>query len=114
MQKQNIDISTSSMCGMYRLFKKQLNFENYLLHSNYRDIISLSKLRCANSKFPINIHVYAYDSDVCILCNLNVCGDESRPTRITQTWSQVCQVRVVRPLKSYCVTAEHVDTPNLS
>ena len=31
-----------------------------------------------------------------------------------QTWSQVCQVRVVRPLKSYCVTAEHVDTPNLS
>ena len=38
----------------------------------------------------------------------------ARPTRITQTWSQVCQVRVVRPLKSYCVTAEHVDTPNLS
>ena len=34
--------------------------------------------------------------------------------RTTQTWSQVCQVRVVRPLKSYCVTAEHVDTPNLS
>ena len=39
---------------------------------------------------------------------------EARPTRTTQTWSQVCQVRVVRPLKSYCVTAEHVDTPNLS
>ena len=37
-----------------------------------------------------------------------------RPTRITQTWSQVCQVRVVRTLKSHCVTAEHVDTPNLS
>ena len=24
------------------------------------------------------------------------------------------KLRVVRPLKSYCVTAEHVDTPNLS
>ena len=32
----------------------------------------------------------------------------------TNSWSQVCQVKVVSPLKSYCVTAEHVDTPNLS
>ena len=31
-----------------------------------------------------------------------------------QAWRQVCQVRVVRPFKSYCVTAEHVETPNLS
>ena len=49
LQKWNTDISTS-MCKMYRIFKKQLDFENYLLHSNYRDKISLSKLRCANSK----------------------------------------------------------------
>ena len=69
----------------------------------------------------------------CVTCNSNVnvggpgpvyliipqvpsrvlCGRAApRPTRTTQTWSQVCQVRVVRPLKSYCVTAEHVDTPN--
>ena len=76
LQKWNTDISTSSMCRMYRLFKKQLDFENYLLHSNYRDRISLSKLRCANSKLPIYKHTYIYDSDVCTLCNLNVCGDE--------------------------------------
>ena len=52
------------------------DFENYLLHSNYRDRISLSKLRCANSKLPIYKHIYSHDSDVCTLCNLNVCGDE--------------------------------------
>ena len=76
LQKWNTDISTSSMCKMYRIFKKQLDFENYLLHSNYRDRISLSKLRCANSKLPIYKHIYSHDSDVCTLCNLNVCGDE--------------------------------------
>ena len=64
------------MCKMYRIFFKQLYFENYLLHSNYRDRISLSKLRCANSKLPIYKHIYSHDSDVCTLCNLNVCGDE--------------------------------------
>ena len=76
LQKWNTDISTLSMCKMYRIFKKQLDFENYLLHSNYRDRISLSKLRCANSKLPIYKHIYSHDSDVCTLCNLSVCGDE--------------------------------------
>ena len=76
LQKWNTDVSTSSMCRMYRLFQKQLDFKNYLLHSNYSDIISLSKLRCANSKLPIYKHTNIYDSDVCTLCNLNVCGDE--------------------------------------
>ena len=40
LKNWNTDVSTSSMCRMYRLFKKQLDFENYLLHSNYRDRIS--------------------------------------------------------------------------
>ena len=62
LQKWNTDVSTSSMCRMYRLFKKQLDFKNYMLHSNYRDRISLSKLRCANSKLPIYKHTYIYDS----------------------------------------------------
>ena len=37
------DISTSSMCTMYRLFMKQLNFEDYLLSCNYRERISLTQ-----------------------------------------------------------------------
>ena len=55
---------------------KQLDFENYVLHSNCRDSISLSKLRYANSKLSIYKHNYIHDSDVCSLCNLNVCGEE--------------------------------------
>ena len=50
------------MCIMYILFVVR---------------ISLLKLRCANSRLPIYKHVYIIDdSDVCILCNLNVCGNE--------------------------------------
>ena len=73
LQKWNTDISTSSICKMYRIFIKKIDFENYLLHSNYRDRISLSKLRYANSKLPIYKHIYNRDSEVCTLCNLNVC-----------------------------------------
>ena len=63
---------------MNRLFKKLLNFKNYgpLLHSDYRENNSLSKLRCANGKLPIFKHIYIHDSDVCTICNLNVCGGE--------------------------------------
>ena len=49
------DISTSSMCTMYRLFKKQLNFEDFLLSCNNRERISLTKYRCAISKIIIII-----------------------------------------------------------
>ena len=67
------DISTSSMCTMYRLFKKQLNFENCLLSCNYRERISLTKYRCANSKIPVYKQIYMYGTE---LCNLNINGDE--------------------------------------
>ena len=47
-----------------------------MFHSNCRDKIELSNLRCSNSKLPICKHTYINYSDVCTLCNLNVCGDE--------------------------------------
>ena len=46
------DISTSSMCTMYKLFKKQFNFKDYL-SCNYRERISLTKYVCVNSKIPV-------------------------------------------------------------
>ena len=70
------DISTSSMCTMYRLFKKQLNFEDYLLSCNNRERISLTKYRCANSKIPVYNQIYMYETELCTLCDLNVNGDE--------------------------------------
>ena len=69
-------ISTSSMCTMYILFKKQLNFEEYLLSCNYRERISLTKYRCANSKIPVYNQIYMYETELCTSCDLNVNGDE--------------------------------------
>ena len=64
------------MCVTYRLFKKQLYFETYLLNSNNSKRIALAKFRCANSKLPIYSKIYMYDTHVCTLCSLNVHGDE--------------------------------------
>ena len=70
------DISTSSMCTMYRLFKKQSNFEDYLLSCNNRERISLTKYRCANSKIPFYNLIYMYETELCTLYDLNVNGNE--------------------------------------
>ena len=71
-----IDISSSSMCIFYRLYKKHLDFERYLTISHYSDRISLTKFRCANSKLPVYDQLYMYDTDKCTLCDLNARGDE--------------------------------------
>ena len=71
-----IDISSSSMCILYRLYKKHLDFEKYLTISGYRDRVSLTKFRCANSKLPVYDQMYMYTTDKCTLCDLNVRGDE--------------------------------------
>ena len=66
---------TSSMCTMYRLLKKQLNFKDYLLSCNYRERISLTKYRYANSKIPVYNQICMYETELCTLCDLNVNGD---------------------------------------
>ena len=76
LQQWYADISNSSMCVLYKLFKKNLNFEKYLLCCNNRDRISLTKFRCSNSKLPVYNRIYMYDSDLCTLCNLQLRGDE--------------------------------------
>ena len=64
------------MCILYRLYKKHLDFERYLTISHYRDRVSLTKFRCANSKLPVYDQIYMYAIDKCTLCDLNVRGDE--------------------------------------
>ena len=68
------DISMSTMCVMYRTYKKYLSFEKYLLLSSNRDRINLTKFRCSNSRIPVYNQIYLYDSELCTLCNLNICG----------------------------------------
>ena len=74
--KLPLQVTTSSMCRMYKLFNKQLNFEDYLLSCNNRERISLTKYRCANSKIPVYNQIYMYETELCTLCDLNVNGDE--------------------------------------
>ena len=75
-QKWYIDLSNSSMCITYTLFKTQLYLEKYLLNPNYKDRINLTKLRWSNSKIPIYSTIYMYDTQKCTLCNMDALGDE--------------------------------------
>ena len=46
LQNWYTEVFTSSMCTIYRRFKKQLDFENYLMSANPRERISMTKYRC--------------------------------------------------------------------
>ena len=66
--KWYIDLSNSSMCITYKLFKKQLHSEKHLLNSSFKDRISLTRLRCPNSKLPIynTIYLYSTQNKLCV------------------------------------------------
>ena len=76
LQNWYTEVFTSSMCTIYGRFKKQLDFENYLMSANPRERISMTKYRCANSRIPVYSQIYMYDTEACTLCNLKVTGDE--------------------------------------
>ena len=76
LQNWYTEVFTSSMCTIYRRFKKQLDFENYLMSANPRERISMTKYRCANSRIPVYSQIYMYDTEACTLCNRKVTGDE--------------------------------------
>ena len=44
LQNWNTDVFTSSMCTIYRRFKKKLDFENYLMSTNPRERISMTNI----------------------------------------------------------------------
>ena len=77
MQKWCNDMPTSSMCSEYKMFKKQLKFEKYLLNPNYGERIAMCNLRCANIKLPVYNRIFMFDTDIIwCLCNLCLPGDE--------------------------------------
>ena len=88
-QKSFIDLSNSSMCITYKLFKKQLHFEKHLLNSNFKDRISLTRRGCSNSKLPIYNTIYLYDTQKCTLCNLDALGDEYHYVLICPYFKQI-------------------------
>ena len=66
----------SGLGSGYKMFKKQLQLEKYLLNSNYGKRIAMCKLRCQNIKLPVYNLIFMFDTDICGLCNLCLPGDE--------------------------------------
>ena len=60
----------------HMLYKKQLQYDKYLFISNNKERISLTKFRCSNSRIPVYNQMYLFQSELCNLCDLNLCGDE--------------------------------------
>ena len=68
MQTWCNDMSTSSMCSGHKMFKKQLEFEKYLLNPNYGEKIAMCKQRCANIKLPVYNIIFMFETDVvCVI-----------------------------------------------
>ena len=80
------DLSVPSLCTFYRHFEQKLCFEKYLLMSNSRESISLTKYRCTNSKLPIykhNMFLFTCMTLIYVLCaTFNSKGDECHYTLI--------------------------------
>ena len=61
----------------------------HLLNSNFIDRISLTRLRCSNSKLPIYNTIYLYATQKCTLCNLDALGDEYHYVLICPYFKQI-------------------------
>ena len=73
-QKWLNEINNSSSCLIYRIFKKNLDFEPYLTKLPFLHRLNFSKFRCKNNKLPVNKYVSV--SKICELCNSDDNGDE--------------------------------------
>ena len=73
-------IESGSRCTNFKIFKKHLNFEQYLTILSPRHRIIMSKFRCGYNRLPINDFRFFGTADVsekhCKLCTLGEIGDE--------------------------------------
>ena len=75
----NTEVNFKSSCTNYRIFKTDLEFEEYLTILNQRDRIRFCRFRCNNSKIPIVTGRYQgieRDNRICPLCTNDQLGDE--------------------------------------
>ena len=81
MDKQNwsSQVASNSQCSLYKTFKNDLSFENYLVSLNSKDRITLCRLRCRSHTLPVCANRFSNGPDkdvICPLCNLKEVGDE--------------------------------------
>ena len=77
-QKLFDDMENSSRGKFYSSFKTTLNLEKYLLNLN-SDRYTISKLRCSNIKFPVEVGRWRnipLEERICQHCDMNIIGDE--------------------------------------
>ena len=78
-QEWSAEVHASGQCRDYRLIKKDLKMEHYLLKLDKRDRINLCKFRCGNSRLPVNTGRFSNvprQERYCTLCTKQRIGDE--------------------------------------
>ena len=81
-QKLLSDIHENSSCNNFRIFKVDLNLEDYLLKLDFKDRVNLCKFRCGNHYLPISSLRFKEDKEsnrniaVCKKCESKQIGDE--------------------------------------
>ena len=78
LQSWHSNIDNSNKCINYKIFKKELKFEDYLIHLPPSLSYAYSKFRCRNTKLPVETNTFYGNlgSDRCLLCPQDVVGDE--------------------------------------
>lgn len=72
-------IHSSSKGKKYYLFKQDLNFENYLIKLNGKNVCSLLKFRLSNHRLPVETGRWeniSLDERKCNICSKKDIGDE--------------------------------------
>ena len=77
-------------CSNYRIFKKTLNLEKYLLDLEFQERLAFCKFRCGNHKLPISTNRYDihHASPVCEICTSGDIGDEYHYLLVCTTFSE--------------------------
>ena len=73
------DVNSNSQCKVYRMFKRKLAFEKYLVILNNSHRINFCKFRCCNyciSTITGRQQGIAFQDRICNLCDNNKLGDE--------------------------------------
>ena len=68
----------STKCILYKDFKPEFGFENYLLHAPYQYTTSITKFRLSNHKLPVERGRYLNiirSERTCDVCDMNVLGE---------------------------------------
>ena len=76
-QNWSMDVLKNKLCLNYRIFKKELEFENYLIVLPPALKYSFSKFRCGNNNLPyMRARFSGTENGRCDLCNSQDLGDE--------------------------------------